>query len=377
MTHDDEFESVPPPVRARSGGRLVVAGVVGACALGIGLGLWARPAPHEGPLGPAPKAEPKEAPLPVRGLEIVIDDTPPPIGSPLDVLPAGIAVAVPVAPKPAPAMPMAPKPAPNGLVKVDAPMVVEAPPVVKPVIKAVEVTPAKSPTAPVKKAKVEAKPKPEAETKVARKAPKDTPKLAKAEKPARKAEKVKLAKAEPKKKPAKAEEKKPSRLVRLARAVKATPAKVEKKLAKAEPPKESRKAKLARVKAEKRKTELAKAEARKLKLAKAEAKKPKKIEPRGTGPMRVAKANRCASPDPGAALVCADPRLASRDRQMQVAYRNAEAAGVPASSLRRQQQRWESARTAAAREAPWAVEDVYQARIAELNDLARDANGAY
>jgi hypothetical protein len=291
------------------------------------------------------------------------------------VLPAGIAVAA----APVPAMPMAPRRPPNGLVKVDAPMVVEAPPppVVKPVIKTVKVEPAKLKPAPVKKAKVETKPKLKAETEVARKAVKETRTLAKAEKPARKPEKVKLAKAEPKAK--KAEEKKPGRLVRLARAVKATPAKVEKKLVKAEPPKESRKARLARLKAEKRKTELAKAEARKLKLAKAEARKPKKakIEPRGTGPMRVAKANHCASPDPGAAIVCADPRLTSRDRQMQVAYRNAEAAGVPASSLRRQQQRWEAARTAAAREAPWAVEDVYQARIAELNDLARDGNGPY
>lgn len=377
MAQDEDFEIDTPPGRARSGGRLVIAGVVGACALGIGLGLWARPAPHEGPMGPAPKPEIREAPLPVRGLEIVVDDTPAPIGSPLDVLPAGVAAAV-VAPAPAPPMPMAPRPAPQGLMKVDAPVVVEAPPpVVKPLVKTVEVEPPEPKPAPVKKAKAEAKPKPKAETKVARKAPKEKTRLAKADKPKRKVEKAKLAKAEPK--PKKAEEKKPGRIVRLARAVKAAPAKVEKKLAKAEPPKESRKAKLARVKAEKRKAELAEAQARKLKLAKAEARKPKKakVEPRGTGPMRVAKAGRCASADPGAAIVCADPRLTSRDRQMQVAYRNAEAAGVPASALRRQQQRWEAARTAAAREAPWAVEDVYQARIAELNDLARDANGAY
>ena len=85
--------------------------------------------------------------------------------------------------------------------------------------------------------------------------------------------------------------------------------------------------------------------------------------------MRVARANPCA--EPGA---CPDPRLDARERQLQRAYRNAEAAGVPASALRRQQERWQQARAAAAREAPWAVEDVYVARISELNDLTRDAH---
>jgi uncharacterized protein len=89
--------------------------------------------------------------------------------------------------------------------------------------------------------------------------------------------------------------------------------------------------------------------------------------------MRVARNEACASADPGEAVVCADRRLGARDRQLQQAYRNAEAAGVPESSLRRQQARWLQARAAAAREAPWAVEDVYEARISELNDLTRDA----
>ena len=73
-------------------------------------------------------------------------------------------------------------------------------------------------------------------------------------------------------------------------------------------------------------------------------------------------------------MVCADQRLGARDRQLQDAYRSAEAAGVPASSLRRQQSRWLAARAAAAREAPWAVEDVYVARISELKDQTRDAH---
>jgi uncharacterized protein len=81
--------------------------------------------------------------------------------------------------------------------------------------------------------------------------------------------------------------------------------------------------------------------------------------------------NTCVSADPGEALVCGSPRLSVRERQMQQAYRQAEAAGVPADQLRRQQQRWLAARAAAARDAPWAVEEVYEARIAELNDQSR------
>jgi uncharacterized protein YecT (DUF1311 family) len=93
---------------------------------------------------------------------------------------------------------------------------------------------------------------------------------------------------------------------------------------------------------------------------------------KGEASLRVAR-NTCAAADPGEAAVCADSRLSARDRQLQQAYRNAEAAGVPASTLRRQQARWQQARAAAAREAPWAVEDVYEARISELNEQIRDA----
>jgi uncharacterized protein len=84
---------------------------------------------------------------------------------------------------------------------------------------------------------------------------------------------------------------------------------------------------------------------------------------------------RCASRDPGEALVCADPSLGAADRQLARAYQGARAAGVPDAQLQRQQQRWLAARAAAAREAPWAVRDVYLARIAELNGLAHDAHG--
>ena len=86
-------------------------------------------------------------------------------------------------------------------------------------------------------------------------------------------------------------------------------------------------------------------------------------------------APRCASRDPGEALVCADPSLSAADRQLTRAYQGARAAGVPEAQLQRQQQQWLAARSAAAREAPWAVRDVYLARIAELNGQTKDAHG--
>jgi hypothetical protein len=96
--------------------------------------------------------------------------------------------------------------------------------------------------------------------------------------------------------------------------------------------------------------------------------------PRPSGLMK-ASAPRCANRDPGEAVVCADASLGAADRQLARAYQGARAAGVSEAQLQRQQQRWLAARSAAAREAPWAVHDVYLARIAELNGQARDAHG--
>ena len=96
--------------------------------------------------------------------------------------------------------------------------------------------------------------------------------------------------------------------------------------------------------------------------------------PRGSGPLRTASlTSRCASRDPGAALACADPALSAAERQLNRAYREAEAAGVPEDKLERQQQRWLAARATAARQTPWAVHDIYLARIAELQDQTRQA----
>jgi colicin import membrane protein len=128
-------------------------------------------------------------------------------------------------------------------------------------------------------------------------------------------------------------------------------------------------AKAAKARAEARAEALAQAEAQ----AQAKAQRARAAQARGAGPLRQV-STRCAYADPGAALACADPTLGAAERQLSRAYREAEAAGVPSSTLERQQQRWLAARAAAAREAPWAVHDVYVARIAELQDQTRQAS---
>jgi hypothetical protein len=106
--------------------------------------------------------------------------------------------------------------------------------------------------------------------------------------------------------------------------------------------------------------------------------RPEPVAPQpASGLMRVSTTPRCANRDPGEAVVCADPSLGAADRQMARAYQVARAAGVPDAQLRSQQQHWLAARSSAAREAPWAVRDVYMARIAELNGQAKDAQDGY
>ena len=410
----DFSDDLPPdlPAPKRPGpGRLVAAGAVSALALGVGMGLWARPVPPETP-HPTTMA-PEDAPRPA--LQIVVDESPAPLGPLLEVLPgeaSDFRDSAPTPPAPPPEI-VAPRRAVTGLMKVDA--IVAAEPLLVPAVK-VEPKPMpepkveKAPEKPkVQKAKAEPKPKPEklkvaeAKPKKAEKAKAEPPKLdmAKLEKArlektrAAKAEKTRLAKAEKarterlaKAEKAKAEKAKAVQLAqaeakrekaakakaetrRLAALVKATPKKLKAEISK-------KKTQLAQAKPAKRpiavKPKVEKASTKPV-IAKAPVRKPppRRIAPVGQGPMRVARNDTCASSDPGQAVVCADHRLGARDRQLQQAYRNAEAAGVPTSSLQRQQARWLQARAAAAREAPWAVEDVYEARISELNDLTRDA----
>jgi uncharacterized protein YjbI with pentapeptide repeats len=82
-------------------------------------------------------------------------------------------------------------------------------------------------------------------------------------------------------------------------------------------------------------------------------------------------------PDTGLMKVSTDPGLSAAERQLARAYQGARAAGVPDAELQVGQQRWLAARSAAAREAPWALHDVYMARIAELNGQAKEAQGGY
>jgi len=390
---DDTVEARP---RSGAGRMALFGGVAGACVLGAGLGLWARPSDIERPAGAV--AKPLAAVTPVsapRRLPVVVDDTPAPIGKPLDVLaasPPRPAViphrVVPASPAPPPEM-LAPRRPPNGLVRVAAPA--PGPIAPPPAARAAQIQALQAQALQLQALKAQTA-QAQAAQQRAEAARLQAERLAKAEQAHEHAQRLAEQKAE-----AKAE-----RLARLkARHEKILEARAAAKaraieLAKAAPPPKPRHGlavlthALARLaphhatpaverdepKADRRH----KSDRREARLARAA--KPHPLPPaqplaaHGAGPIRVANVTpRCASPDPGEALACGDPNLGAAERRLTRAYRDAEAAGVPASTLQQQQLRWKAARAAAAREAPWAVREVYQARIAELQDLARDAQG--
>jgi hypothetical protein len=395
MTHVP-YSKEPARKAPDRGHRLLFAGVGAAALMGVGLGLWARPAMSERQLA-APVA--KVAPAPIRLLQIVVEDGPAPLGTPIEVLPALPEAAKPVlAPERAPSEARAPVRPPTGLLRVQA--VEQAParaepeaePAPKPKPKPKpkpRVAPRQQPPLAVKqvvKAASVARSKPAIKVKAVAKveAPKAKPvrleKVRVAAKP--KPVKVELAKAQPKSPKAKVQLAKLERpaKARLEKARAHKPAKVRElaqAFARAGVHKAEPAAKLQKAKAERRQAKPAKAvslaKPAKPQLQKAAVKvRPAKAEPirplrpaRGAGPVRVAKAA------PRSEAVIRDA-----DKQMYRAYSSARAAGVPDWQLRRQQQRWEQARASAAREAPWAVRDVYLARIAELHDLTRDADAA-
>lgn len=363
---------------------LLLGGVAVACLLGVGLGLWARPAQSERRFAPPAAAAQPKAAAPVRSLEIVVDDRPAPVGEPLEVMSA-MATAKPAPAEAAepsftpPVVLLAPRREPEGLVKVQA----IAPP-----------TEALAPAAPAPAPK----PAPKAEAQAPASAP-----MPKARKPEPLKTKAAPAASKPKLVKAKAEQPKPakapaSRLAKTEKTVKAKAKAAEVKLARTEQAAKPKLAKLVRVvskavphraKADAPRTvktvaktapapaaKLQKASMRKAASAKApKADKPLKVAEVKTAPKPapkpVAKPPRCAMADPGAALVCSNPTLGAVDRELARAYRQAQAAGVPEWRLEQQQQRWIAARANAAREAPWAVRDVYAARIAELRDMSR------
>ena len=370
MAHD---ETDPTPDQRPAVSRtLLFGGIAGACLMGAGLGLWARPAvgEHPGPAKPPPvvaEAPPTEG----RRLQVVVDDNPAPIGKPLDVLPAAQSHANPQ-PASRPVAPIAPEPKadrrpPLGLLRVAAPVLALAIPHAK-----------TAPPAPAAPAPVMQAPKPLPVVQVR------TPPKPKAKPVA--SPHLRIAKAEHTAPPPKA---RPER-ERPERFAKAAP-----------PPPKPRRALLALAHAIARlaphhakpvveeRADAApdhgrKASLREVRLTKAPLRaRPPRIERfvpplsvKGPGPIKVASVTtRCASPDPGEALACGDPNLGAAARRLTRAYHEAEVAGVPRATLEQQQQRWLAARATAAREAPWAVREVYQARIAELQDLARDAQG--
>lgn len=68
-------------------------------------------------------------------------------------------------------------------------------------------------------------------------------------------------------------------------------------------------------------------------------------------------------------LVCRDPQLARMDRDLNRAFEDAVASGVPRRALRREQDSWLEVRESAADD-PEAVADVYALRIRELREMA-------
>ncbi len=357
---DPSRKSTPP------GRGLLLAGVAAAALMGVGLGLWARPAMSERRLA-LPTVE-APAPAPARKLQIVVEDTPAPLGAPIELLPASGARVQAAAPPRAAPEPLAPVRTTAGLVRVQS---VEREPVERepPARVARRPEPKSAPRRPVaaKPAAIKAAVAPKARP----------PKLEKArvvEKPKARPPASKVARADPK--PSKAgvrlvkadRSEKPARIQKIAAKPGARPAgpiraveRTAPRKAAAAPKPQKAKLELPRAKTPKPHVEKVVQKARPAKAA-----PPTPLKPaRAAGPVRIAK----AQPRP-------DTALRDADRQMNRAYSSARAAGVPDWQLRRQQARWEAARASAAREAPWAVHDVYLARIAELHDLTKDAQAS-
>lgn len=390
MAHDSQDDSQTPPARAP--GRLMLfAGVAGACALGVGAGLWARPADTERDPHRMHVAKAVEPEKPAGKLQIVVDETPAPIGKPIEVLPGSepSRPAFILPPAPAEPEPIAPRRPPEGLVRVQTVAPV-APPVDPAAVQLASQRLAER-AARAEEARLETI-KAEKAEKAERAAQARLEKVRAEKAEAVRAEKARLEKVkleQVKLERSKLQKAERAKLERQARAEAKAELAAEEKAAKA---RQTRLAKAKAAKAEAQAAELAEAKRSAIaKLAHAlsravrhekavEMAAKKKSEPvRGEGPLRLASykhgGGRCVSADPGAAIVCADPALASADKRLARAYQEAQAAGVSPDQLKRQQDRWLAARSAAAREAPWAVHDVYLARIAELNDQARDARG--
>jgi len=353
---------------------LMMAGLALACALGGGLGLWARPSGEDvGSRAHADRQAPPR-PEPPRQIEIRVDHPPRP-AKPFAAQPApqatGSATANAAPPDlDSPSDLIAPRPAPQGLVRVHA---VEPERLSR--ARDAQVLQALDDSRRRAKALAAAH---EAEAKAARAAEE----ARKAQK-ARAAREAKEARAEAQAAAARKARREQARLAEAAQfksRVKSRAAH-ERRVAEreaAEQPAERKAAAAREAKlADARQAARALTERRRLAEQVRRAPKPAatKASATTTAQAKTARSGlKCASPDPGAALTCSDPSLTAAERQLVRAYRQAEAAGVPSDKLERQQKRWLAARANAALKAPWAVHDIYLARIAELQDQTRQAS---
>ena len=205
----------PPLKPLRPGRGFMLTGVAAAALMGVGLGLWARPAMSERQMALPLVAAAR--PAETRKLQIVLDDTPAPLGPPIELLPASSGP--PRSAPPAPEL-LAPVRPAAGLVRVRSlePEPVEAAPRPEP-----KPSPRKLAAPPPAKVKAVAAPKtkpPKLEKAKALQKAKVKPAASKivkaAAKPARTA--VRLAKADRPQKPARIEKaavKRPAELFQL------------------------------------------------------------------------------------------------------------------------------------------------------------------
>ena len=353
------------------------AGMVGACALGAAVGILARP--HD--VDERARMTAARASLPERSethLQIVVGPPPaPPLEAPLRIAASAEPVRV-LAPAPPQAIvargPIA--------VAVREPEQAAPPKVVKPppahvakVEAAVKAVAARTKAAPTPLTEAGAPEREQAAPKVgADRSKPSKAELAKAghDKAAKarlawlaKVERIKAAEREnaAKAELAKAEKAKAARTVKLA-AAPPTPVKapmVQKLKAAARPAAVNAPASTLDI-------QLAALRAEPLKVS-APVQKAAPAPPRPAAPAPKA----CAAESRAEALLCGNPKLAAADRRLAAAYRRAVQAGASPDRLRRQQGRWLAARETAAEEAPWAVAQVYEARISELEDEAAQA----
>lgn len=413
-------ESQPPrldplvagPPRFGLGARtFIVAGMVGACAMGAVAGSWARPDLSDLKQAKVQEKAPTARPAARPVLQIVDADQMPPPSERLEVLPAWVEAPIPAAgepgplrkvalkePPPAPPKPHEPEPRPKPVkTKADAPRSKEPRPGT---LKAEKPKPEKTPSqrdfakanadrakpekllagnAKLERTKLEKTKLEEART--------DKPKLVKAEKPEKAKPETSRKKAadrseEPRLIEAKLEKAAPRRPEKAnaqapARVETPTPPKLRQGLAKLKPAARPKDTVVAASPAKPNKVEKVQKELAELSALPVE--KPKTV----AAPQAKPKSNpapekpRCQAGSRAEALLCDNPQLAAADRRLARAYREAAEAGAPEWRLRRQQNRWLAARERAAEEAPWVVGEVYDARIAELEEEAALARERY